>query len=95
MRLFAIRIEHAGVIAVDCLQRRHAREKHPRDLPLRRVRQDLRRCQNFRHALLCLGHRLGEIGDGLLKRRKREAVRQRNRVVKFAGPAPFFAWAFD
>jgi len=87
MRLFAIGIEHAGVIAVDRPQRGDARQKHPGDLPLGRMRQGLGRSQDFRHGLLGLGHRAGEVRNGLPQCRQLAAVGQRDRIVKTPLPA--------
>jgi hypothetical protein len=88
MRVFAIGIKHARVIAVDCLQRGDARKKHPGAVSLfGRMCQYLGRGQNFRMALLRLGYRPGEMGDGLAERRKLGAVRQRDWVVEVSAPA--------
>jgi hypothetical protein len=87
MRLFAIGIEHARVVAVDRLQRGHARQKHPGDLALGRINQDLGRGQNLRIVLLGLGHRPGEIGDGLPQCLKLGAIGQRDRIIEASVPA--------
>jgi len=68
MSVFPIGIEHAGFIAVDRPQHGDARQKHPGDLSFSRVSQRLGRRQHFRHGLLGLGHRFGEVGDGLSQR---------------------------
>jgi hypothetical protein len=88
MRLFAVGIERARFVAVDCPQRSDARKKHPGDVSLfDRMGQYLGRGQNFRQAKLWLGNRPSEIGEGIAERSQLSAIGQRDRIVEWAGPA--------